>query len=635
MIYKTIQGNAIVLTVLLAVSANCLAARPLFGHRALPGESQSPAAITPGPATQLVLLQQPSNALTQAVIAPTIRVAIEDANGNVVPSANQHVRVNLTGIFGLGGTLEVSARKGIATFNDLAVNTAGNYTLYVSSPGLTSATSTVFTIGPPVSTTNGTTIMQTTPLSLNASPGGIFQITYNWQAVPVEGRSSVFVNFVDSTGKIQFQDNAQPPVPTSQWTGPVSYAHSITVPPATAPGNYTVIAGLDSSTGNISLVTGPGVTSVANGAYQVGTLTLVPTCSITSFGAVGDSVTNNATAIQNTFNYAASHNCTALIPAGVFAYSGLLTATSIAVAGTGASSILKAQNTNDEALVVAGNGGLVSNLQMQGIGTARLAPYQAAMIWVNGAHNFTIQNVLINGGSGVGIFDAGGQTGLIQNNTVENTLADSITNTNGASYVTVKGNRVLHSGDDGVSNNSYTGDGSTVNHITVEGNTILGNAWGRGLEVSGGSSITFAGNYVDNLDGYTDMYIAAEGEWNTQSVSNVTVTGNTFVDGGPNQGSSIVYNSQGGATIIAGITITGNQFVNPKLSAIQFAGDGVMSGIAVQNNNDYSDAPTGFSFSSNTNPGTNYTETGNQVLAPSSYTTPLVSSGGGCNFAGC
>ena len=82
-----------------------------------------------------------------------------------------------------------------------------------------------------------------------------------------------------------------------------------------------------SATGNISLVAGPGVTAVANGQYQIGSLILVPSCSITSFGAVGDGVTNNATAIQNTFNYAATNQCTALIPAGTFAYSGTLTAT--------------------------------------------------------------------------------------------------------------------------------------------------------------------------------------------------------------------------------------------------------------------------------------------------------------------
>jgi hypothetical protein len=49
-------------------------------------------------------------------------------------------------------------------------------------------------------------------------------------------------------------------------------------------------------------------------------------CSITSFGAVGDGVTNNAGAIQKTFSYAAANHCTALIPDGTSAYSGNITA---------------------------------------------------------------------------------------------------------------------------------------------------------------------------------------------------------------------------------------------------------------------------------------------------------------------
>ena len=595
-------------------------------------EAQTATANTAvGPVTKLELLQQPSDALTQAAISPAISVAIEDANGNIVRAATNRVRVNLTGIYGLGGTLDARARKGIATFSNLTVSTEGNYTLTVSSPGLTSATSTVFTISPPGSTSNASTIMQSAPPAINASPGGIFQITYNWQAVPVEGPSSVFVNFVDSTGTVRFQDNAQPPVPTSQWTGPLSYAHTITVPSTTASGNYKVVAGLNSETGNISLVAGPGVSSIANSQYEVGSLILVPACSIKSFGAVGDGVTNNAGAIQNTFNYAAANKCTALIPAGTFAYSGTLTAAGIAVTGAGAGSILKALDTNNEALTLTGNGGSISNLVMLGTGTERQVTYQAAMIWVNRATNFTVQNVLINGGSCVGIYDAGGQTGLIQNNTVENTLADSITNTNGASYITVKANHVINSGDDGVSNNSYLTDSNTVHDITVEGNTIMHNAWGRGLEVSGGSNITFTGNYVDNLDGYTDMYVASESEYKTQNVSNITVTGNTFVDGGPNQGSAIIYNSEAGSTTITGVTINGNQFVNPKAGAVQFAGNGNETGLVIQNNTDYS--TSAFSFSSN--PTASPTQTGNQVLAPSTYTTPLVSPGGGCGFFGC
>jgi hypothetical protein len=631
----SIKGNEIILRVILAVGVSCLTARPR-SVLAVPGETQS--TVSPntmvtsvGPPAQLVFLQQPSDTVTQTVISPAIRVAVEDANGNNVTSATNRMRVNLTGIYGLGGTLVVNAHKGIAIFNNLMVNTGGNYTLTVSSPGLTSATSTVFTAGPPVSTTNGSTIMQSTPPSLKASPGGKFQVTYNWQAVPVQGQTSVFADFVDSEGTVQFQDNTQPSLSMLQWTGIVSYTHTVDVPVTTAPGTYKVVAGLRSATGDISLVAGPGVTVVAGGGYQVGLMTIIPTCPITSFGAVGDGVTNNASAIQNAFNYAATNGCTALIPAGTFVYSGTVTARGITVMGSGAGSILKALDTNNEALILTGDRGSISNLVMLGTGSTRNVTYQAAMIWVNGATNFTVENVLIDGGSCVGIFDAGGQNGLIQHNTVENTLADAITNTNGASDITVRGNRVVHSGDDGISNNSYIQDANTVHNITIQGNTIIHNAWGRGLEVSGGRNITFTGNYVDNLDGYTDMYVASEAEWNTQGVSTISVTGNTFVDGGPNQGTAIIYNSEAGATTISGVNISGNQFVNPKAGAVQFAGNGSETGLIIENNIDFS--TNAFSFSSN--PTASPTQTGNQVVAPSTYTTPLVAPGGGCSFTGC
>ena len=354
-------------------------------------------------------------------------------------------------------------------------------------------------------------------------------------------------------------------------------------------------------------------------------------CPITSFGAVGDGKTNDAGAIQNAFNYAAANGCTALIPTGTFAYKGTLTAKGIAVMGTGAGSILKALDSNNEALILAGNGGSISNLVMLGTGTTRQVTYQAGMIWVNHATNFTIQNVLINGGSCVGIFDAGGQAGLIQNNTVENTLADSITNTNGAYNIMVLGNHIFHSGDDGISNNSYLSDGVTVHDIMVQENTIIDNKWGRGLEVSGGSNITFQGNYVDNLDGYSDMYVASEREYKTQNVATITVKGNTFVDGGPNQGSAIIYNSEAGSTTITGVTLTGNQFVNPKWAAVQLAGNGSETGIVIQNNKDFSTRAFGVS----SNGSASASETGNQVVAPSTYTTPMVPPGGGCSFSGC
>jgi Right handed beta helix region len=498
-----------------------------------------------------------------------------------------------------------------------------------SSAGLASATSAGFSVTAPI--TNGTTVMHTMPISITASAGGTFEITYNWQAVPVTIQASVFVGFVDSLGTVLYQDDAQPPVAISQWSGPVSYTHTIIVPANAAAGKYSIVAGLQSATGNISLVAGPGVMSLPDAQYQIGTVVIAPTCSITSSGAVGDGSTNNLTAIQNAFNYAAANQCIATVPAGTFAYSGNLNATGIAIAGMGAASILKPLSLTNEALILSGDGGSISNLVMVSAATSRLLSQQSGMVWVDNASNYYVENVLINGSSSTGIMSQNSSGGYILNNTIENTLADSITQILGSAGITIFGNHVLDSGDDGVSNNSYVGDPTAVNNITVTGNTILNNNGGRGLEVSGGTNITFAGNYVDNLDGFADMYIASESQFNTQSVSNVTVSGNSFLDGGPNQGTAIVYNSQGTGITITTVNIEQNQFVNPQLSALQYAGTGSETGISVDNNIDYSNMP--FSIMSNTS--ASLTETGNQVLAPSSYTTPLVPPGGGCNFSGC
>jgi hypothetical protein len=572
----------------------------------------SPGGGTPPPAAKLAFSQQPSNASTGATISPAVTVVVEDNTGNKVTTATNPVTLALTGTAGLAGTLTVTPQNGVATFSGLSVAAAGTYTLSATSPSLTSATSASFTISAP-----GGGTPTPAKLAFTQQPSNV--------ATQATITPAVTVTVEDSSGN-----------PVTAATNPVTIALStgsglagtLTVTPQNGVATFSNLS--ESTAGTYTLsATSPGLTTATSATFTVSSA--AASCSITSFGAVGDGVTNNATAIQNTFNYAATNKCTALIPAGTFAYSGTLTAKGIAVTGTGAASILKALDTNNEALTLTGNGGSISNLVMLGTGTTRNVTYQAAMIWVNGATNFTVQNVLINGGSCVGIYNAGGQTGLIQNNTVENTLADSITNTYGASNITVKGNHVLNSGDDGISNNSYLVDPNTVHDITVQGNTIIHNAWGRGLEVSGGSNITFEGNYVDNLDGYTDMYIASEAEYKTQNVANITVTGNTFVDGGPNQGSAIIYNSEAGSTTIIGVTLTGNQFVNPKLNAVQLAGSGSETGLVIENNTDFSTGA--FSFSGN--PSASATETGNQVLAPSTYTTPLVPPGGGCSFTGC
>jgi hypothetical protein len=112
--------------------------------------------------TQLKFTTQPTNTQPGGLMAPVV-VQVQDPNGNPVLTSNATVNLTSNPVWGVGGT--ANAVNGVATFNSLFFGIQGTYTLTASSPGLTSATSTSFTIAgmpPPTvvidSPTSGTTI---------------------------------------------------------------------------------------------------------------------------------------------------------------------------------------------------------------------------------------------------------------------------------------------------------------------------------------------------------------------------------------------------------------------------------------------------------------------------------------------
>ena len=336
--------------------------------------------------------------------------------------------------------------------------------------------------------------------------------------------------------------------------------------------------------------------------------------NITSYGAVGDGSTDNTTAINNAFSAATSAGCSVEVPAGTFNHSGLLTATGIKVFGLGSSSILQATNASNQALILLGTNPSVSNLVIQGTGSTRntAAFPSLLLIGFNSSSQivtttgFVVSNNLLNGGDNVGIYDFSGSQGTIENNTVQNTQADAITNVEGANHILEQNNLVNNSGDDGMSNNSYTSDSSTVNNITITENTVTpGSA--RGLECSGCSNITFSNNWVDRNDNVADLFISSEnqscgGSYNTQSVNGVTATGNTFVRGGPGQGAVILYPECSGYSL-SNITLNNNVWYNTiTYTAVQLTGAGTVSNVTVENSNAYIN-PVSFYSSSFTGTG--------------------------------
>lgn len=108
--------------------------------------------VLSGPATKLIIKQQPNNSSRDTIISPSLSVEIQDDHGNLVTSATNTINVSLgsdpsSGTASLSGSLSVQAIDGIANFDNLKVDTAGDgYTLIFESDSLLAQASDAFTI---------------------------------------------------------------------------------------------------------------------------------------------------------------------------------------------------------------------------------------------------------------------------------------------------------------------------------------------------------------------------------------------------------------------------------------------------------------------------------------------------------
>lgn len=104
--------------------------------------------ITPGQTKTLVFVQQPTGAQASSAISPAVTIQVRDSLGNNVPAPGLPVTLALASGNGtLGGTtVRATDSTGLATFGDLNINLIGSKTLSASSPSLTTAISTAFTI---------------------------------------------------------------------------------------------------------------------------------------------------------------------------------------------------------------------------------------------------------------------------------------------------------------------------------------------------------------------------------------------------------------------------------------------------------------------------------------------------------
>lgn len=111
-------------------------------------------------------------------------------------------------------------------------------------------------------------------------------VIYRWEAEPMGGDYKVFVHIRSAEGKMVFQADHEPPVPTSRWSGRVEYENTVMVPPDLPLGEYKIVAGLWNPKGGAKLPVkaGEGVTSAGDNAWQVGLLKVTADAPLPQLG---------------------------------------------------------------------------------------------------------------------------------------------------------------------------------------------------------------------------------------------------------------------------------------------------------------------------------------------------------------
>lgn len=294
------------------------------------------------------------------------------------------------------------------------------------------------------------------------------------------------------------------------------------------------------------------------------------------FGALGDGRTDDTAALQRAFDAAASSGRAVRIPAGVYLHGEPLELRGITVTGDGDRTVLTATDSQQGALHVTGAGAVLEAIRLGGTATRRFTNNESAGVHVENARDFRIERVTIDNAGSAGILVRTSGDGRILDNRISGTKADAIHLTDGSHDILVRGNRVDNAGDDGVACVSYIGPYPKVRDVTVEGNTVTNNAWGRNFSVVGGESIRIVNNTADgNRAGGAGVYIAGEPEWRTRGATDVLVAGNTIRNtGGPRSGHGevMIYNATTEPS--DRITIADNTILSAPYQAITVTGPG-------------------------------------------------------------
>ena len=274
-----------------------------------------------------------------------------------------------------------------------------------------------------------------------------------------------------------------------------------------------------------------------------------PVVNVSTFGAKGDGVTDDTSAIQAAIDSMTSGG-TLVFGSGTYLYGG--------VADSGSSQVIHVDRAN---VHLWGYGGAelrsvnfnAQEIELDSPGTAlfgfSITAPQFARYSAPNNHRVVLmssgQRVVdnhIDGGAAAGIFVYGADHFVVARNLVENTEADSIhmtQNTSPSHDGQVLQNSVRapgpYWGDDEVAVIGYlsadASPDSMLNanyNILIECNDLENAGWGNGVDIGGGEAVTIRNNKISGIAHVGGIKLGTEASFPTFSTMNVLVTGNSL-----------------------------------------------------------------------------------------------------------
>ena len=250
------------------------------------GTTSAAFSITPGLPSQLAFLTQPSTTIAGAIITPAVTVQVQDAGGNLVPTASNAITLALAANPGNsteGGVWTVYAINGVATFNSLTLNKVGSgYIMSASAAGLTGAGSSAFNI------------VAGTPAQL------AFQLQPSTTAAGIIVTPAVTVQILDANGDLL--SNATNTITLALGTNPSGSTLSgqLSVQAVNGVATFNTLSVNYAGVGYTLTAIAPGLTGATSSAFTI--MSQLPSLALTKSVSQADAAPNGIVTYTIAYN---------------------------------------------------------------------------------------------------------------------------------------------------------------------------------------------------------------------------------------------------------------------------------------------------------------------------------------------